>query len=350
MNIILLDLVSTPYLDNNLPATEFRLFKFGVNKAFHFGNGDEEINFDQKDAQRFKDKFDEAGVDLLIDFNHKSLDPEASNMERRAAGWIKGLEIRDDGLYASPVEWIDDTYEMIKQKQYKYISPSYSLDYEDDCDCDPDDDDEEDCDCELTMDRLLPAALTNIPALKDIDALMNSNEKRKMNTAKNKHKKDKKMSDKQEIETFSLADMEKVRAELQAAKQEKADLEIEKALDKAILDRKLPPAKKAEFASVGKKAGLETLNMMLSALIVQLPETRHTEKLETSHTASETLSAFEAEVIEKSGRDTETFLKEKKKVQVLMSGATQKMTAPIKIKLDKAREGAKKQRYFVGIK
>jgi len=67
--------------------------------------------------------FRSRGVDLVIDYEHQSLQGERAP----AAGWIKDLEARADGLWAR-VEWTRQAREYLLSKEYRYFSPVLRLD------------------------------------------------------------------------------------------------------------------------------------------------------------------------------------------------------------------------------
>nr|WP_254616514.1 phage protease [Burkholderia metallica] len=62
--------------------------------------------------------------DILIDFDHQSLNKEFNGQRAEAAGWIpRALEWREGkGLYATRIRWVDDTADLIAKKKYRYIS------------------------------------------------------------------------------------------------------------------------------------------------------------------------------------------------------------------------------------
>lgn len=63
------------------------------------------------------------GVDMVIDYEHQSeAAPEAKSGPIPAAGWIKALEARADGLWGK-VEWTALARELIGAKAYRYLSP-----------------------------------------------------------------------------------------------------------------------------------------------------------------------------------------------------------------------------------
>ncbi len=65
------------------------------------------------------------GNDLVIDYEHQTL----AGGEAPAAGWIKQLEARADGLWAR-VEWTDKASNYLANREYRYFSPVLSLDGE----------------------------------------------------------------------------------------------------------------------------------------------------------------------------------------------------------------------------
>lgn len=62
-------------------------------------------------------------VELVIDRDHVT-DLAAPGAERRAAGWIKELQARDGSIWAR-VEWTPPAQEQLRNKEYRYISPTF---------------------------------------------------------------------------------------------------------------------------------------------------------------------------------------------------------------------------------
>ncbi len=72
-------------------------------------------------------QFDADGVDLPIDYEHQADRPEGRpNGPVPAAGWIKELAARPDGIWGR-VEWTATAARMIAAKEYKYLSPSFMI-------------------------------------------------------------------------------------------------------------------------------------------------------------------------------------------------------------------------------
>lgn len=91
----------------------------------------------------------QGGNDLPIDYEHQSLSGEAAP----AAGWIKGLEFAEDGLWAT-VEWTAKAREFLANREYRYFSPVVALDDE------------------RRAVKLLHAGLTNTPAISSLTPLV----------------------------------------------------------------------------------------------------------------------------------------------------------------------------------
>jgi phage I-like protein len=94
--------------------------------------------------------FRSRGVDLVIDYEHQSL----QGRQAPAAGWIKDLEARADGLWAR-VEWTPQAREYLRNREYRYFSPVLQLDPE-----------------TRKPQALLQVGLTNVPAIKRLPPLV----------------------------------------------------------------------------------------------------------------------------------------------------------------------------------
>jgi phage I-like protein len=64
----------------------------------------------------------------VIDYEHQTLLAADNGQPAPAAGWIGGLEVRPDGLYANAVEWTARAAALIASREYRYISPVFSYD------------------------------------------------------------------------------------------------------------------------------------------------------------------------------------------------------------------------------
>jgi len=63
-------------------------------------------------------------TELVVDYEHQTLNIGENGKPAPAAGWIKEVEARDDGLYGR-IEWTASAQAAIEAKEYRYISPVY---------------------------------------------------------------------------------------------------------------------------------------------------------------------------------------------------------------------------------
>ncbi len=66
-----------------------------------------------------------ASADLPIDFEHQTQRAATNGQPAPAAGWIETLDARPDGVWAR-VRWNDRAREMLRAREYRYISPAFS--------------------------------------------------------------------------------------------------------------------------------------------------------------------------------------------------------------------------------
>ncbi len=138
------------------PVREFRLLPFGEVEVER-GGQTETFTFDREQALALVEWFEGLGRKLAIDYEHQSLDPFNTRSDglKPAAGWIGGLEVRDDGLWAVDVVWTQQAAELLARGEYRYFSPViYWAD-----------------ESRERIAALGPVALTNDPALHDVPAL-----------------------------------------------------------------------------------------------------------------------------------------------------------------------------------
>lgn len=81
-------------------------------------------SFRNAEPARLVELFRQGGIDLPIDYEHQNDRPEAKrNGPVPAAGWIKALELRADGLWGR-VDWTARARELIGNREYRFLSPS----------------------------------------------------------------------------------------------------------------------------------------------------------------------------------------------------------------------------------
>lgn len=123
-----------------------RLLPFG---EIELVDGREKLIFDQEGAAAVLAAWRRRQTDLVVDYEHQSLRAEAPIL---AAGWIKDLEVRADGLWAR-VEWTPRARGYIEAKEYRYFSPVLEVDED------------------RRVVGLVSVALTNTPAMAAVPAL-----------------------------------------------------------------------------------------------------------------------------------------------------------------------------------
>lgn len=128
--------------------TEFRLFALGENET---SKGT--FVLDSKGLAAIMAAFADHGVDLAIDYEHQTFAAAENGKPAPAAGWFTP-EARADGLWATNVRWTDVAAEMLRRKEYRYFSPTFNVDEDN------------------RITRLLPLALTNFPATKNLEPLI----------------------------------------------------------------------------------------------------------------------------------------------------------------------------------
>lgn len=101
------------------PPSEFRIFKAGVNKT---SKGD--FVFDQTAAESVMAAYQKAGVDVMIDLEHLSLDSSGANFDPDAYGWC-ALEVRNGELWATNVRWTPEGARRLSNRSQRYISPAF---------------------------------------------------------------------------------------------------------------------------------------------------------------------------------------------------------------------------------
>lgn len=129
--------------DDREPPKEFCLFRFGENDTLK-GT----FILTRPGAEEVMARYREHGVDLMLDYEHDSLNPGATPEQRKAAGWGK-IEIRADGLYLTNIKWTPRATEYLKHAEFRYLSPAFNVNDENE------------------IIELINVALTNLPATHD---------------------------------------------------------------------------------------------------------------------------------------------------------------------------------------
>jgi hypothetical protein len=138
------------------PVREFLLIPFGQVQVERASAGGD-FTFTRRHAESAQCWLESIGRKLAIDYEHQSFDRFNTRADglRPAAGWIGGLEVRDDGLWAIDVTWTERAAELLRSGEYRYFSPVIFWT------------DEEHSD----LAALGPVALTNDPAMRAVPPL-----------------------------------------------------------------------------------------------------------------------------------------------------------------------------------
>ena len=196
----------------------FKLAKVGEWKGHREGT----FKLELKDLEEIKKNFDSTELDAVIDLDHATIFYGTGE----AYGWIKELEIKDDVLYVSKVEWLEHGAEVLKAKKYKYISPVLEPNS-----IDP-----------VTGNNigwtLHSAAITNRPFLEDLGEVIPNNKQSK------KGEEDVGKKTNEELE----ADVKELKEENQRLKDEK----ITQQVNGAIAANKIRPEQKDTLVAMGK--------------------------------------------------------------------------------------------------
>jgi phage I-like protein len=86
------------------------------------GDDREPLWVDQEALAAMAAHFQERGLDLVVDNEHQT----QSGHKAPAAGWIKELEAREDGLWAR-MEWTATTRDHLAVREHRYFSPVLRL-------------------------------------------------------------------------------------------------------------------------------------------------------------------------------------------------------------------------------
>lgn len=79
------------------------------------------------DAQALIKRWHKRQTRTVVDYEHQTHLSDKNGQPAPAAGWIVGLELTAEGLFAH-VEWTDRARAAIRAKEYQYISPVFAWD------------------------------------------------------------------------------------------------------------------------------------------------------------------------------------------------------------------------------
>lgn len=103
------------------PPRKFPILSFGKTETV---NGNYE--FTREDGERILSDWKARGTKLASDYEHAAYHASSKGGEAPASSWFD-LELGDDGLYASNVEWTPRADGMLRSREYRYFSPWVTL-------------------------------------------------------------------------------------------------------------------------------------------------------------------------------------------------------------------------------
>ena len=108
---------SLPFEESGYSAqTPHKLVKLLPLGLVHSTKGD--FLVDSESFWAIRCKFTERQLQIPIDYEHQTL----KDMQAPAAGWIKDIVLKSDGIYGA-VDWTERATEYLKNREYRYLSP-----------------------------------------------------------------------------------------------------------------------------------------------------------------------------------------------------------------------------------
>jgi phage I-like protein len=228
------------------PPTEFALFTYGSNPAYHIGEGESDIFMSEQEA--FQMMANNHAKRVMIDYDHGSLNPNPVDPAEsaKAAGHGK-LTLKENGIYLTEIEWTPKAARMIADGEFGGMSPAYEQD------------------AEGNMKKLINVAITNLPALMNNAEFLN--QKRSIEMAEQTQRE-------KDLEAEVMAmklSQKKMEAQFEAVAKAAELTEIKGVVGQAITLGQLGHAEEEEYVGHGVKYGKQWLVSMLSKLPRTLP-------------------------------------------------------------------------------
>lgn len=136
------------------PPTEFKIFPYG---RISTSKGD--FQFTPEACDAVIAERERQSAEVQIDYDHLAIEA-AKPGDGKAAGWCN-LQKRADGLWAVNVRWTPPAAEMLRNGEYRYFSPAFAATKK----------------TRLIV-ELLNIAITNLPAMRDIEPLVAASRRR----------------------------------------------------------------------------------------------------------------------------------------------------------------------------
>lgn len=115
--------------EKRVAPNEFTFVPYGEHVKFTRGGTIDEYTCDENDADTIISEFNSRGKDLVLDWDHATLNKAESSVGNApASGWIKELKKGADGIVAVMRRWTPKAAEQIAEDAYRYFSPVLDLD------------------------------------------------------------------------------------------------------------------------------------------------------------------------------------------------------------------------------
>lgn len=287
------------------PPKEFRLLAKGINPTL---KGD--ILFDDQAAKLVPAAYAEHGVGLFFDYEHKSVRETLAVDGGKAAGWFKP-DVREGELWATEIDWTPAGDSAIRNKEYRYFSPVILRDLKNG-----------------RAHKLVNVALTNLPAMKNLRALVAS--ELPITPEKTMEPSETEVALFAALQTDSLSKALGVIAALREEAGKVTTLsvrvaELEKQIATRDVDKLLLDAKEAGKVSEAelpklREQGVKDVEWLSGYLAVKTPAPAATPEHKEPNgepSGGDKLTKLELRAIELSGVTTEEFLKEKTRLAAL---------------------------------
>jgi len=116
-------------LNDTSPVTSrIQLFRIGTFYHPHYGKFTITEDTIKNMIRNFNVSRPQSPTEMVVDYDHLSIENNEP-MAGRAAGWVKAVS--DGGALFASVEWTNEAAEFIRNKQFRFISPEWHMNYPD---------------------------------------------------------------------------------------------------------------------------------------------------------------------------------------------------------------------------